>query len=239
MSVQHAGGMVSLFHMFILHRLLTWLGAQKGKTKAASMLCNMFRKLDVLPVVYLCTYKVAPDYEKIITPQVLISYKVMDSYSTFLKDKFFTQIELSNGGCLITSAQKEAYGGQTGEKQSARILPGVGSPRGSRVRNDAVLCAYPLAQNGAVLDPATAPIVGHRGGRPSPTMAPPTAVAGKLKIIFFLAFSTPKLKKHRFSSESAPLPQKGTHVAARVEKQRARWPAPRRAAAGDLARGGG
>ncbi|MBA0715534.1 hypothetical protein Golax_014424, partial [Gossypium laxum] len=98
MSVQHAGGMVSLFHMFILHRLLTWLGAQKGKTKAASMLCNMFRNLlalppeDVLPVVYLCTYKVAPDYENIITPQ-----------------------ELSNGGCLITSAQKEACGGQTGE----------------------------------------------------------------------------------------------------------------------------
>ncbi|MBA0617969.1 hypothetical protein Godav_027370 [Gossypium davidsonii] len=125
MSVQHAGGMVSLFHMFILHWLLTWLGAQKGKTKAASMFCNMFRKLDVLPVVYLCTYKVAPDYENIITPQVLISYKVMDSYSTFLKDKFslrlyycrsLTKKELSNGGCLITSAQKEACGGQTGEK---------------------------------------------------------------------------------------------------------------------------
>ncbi|XP_052877641.1 DNA ligase 6-like [Gossypium arboreum] len=105
MSVQHAGGMVSLFHMFILHRLLTWLGAQKGKTKADSLLCNMFRNLlalppeDVLPVVYLCSYKVAPDHENIITPQVLISYK-----------------ELSNGGCLITSALEEACGGQTGEK---------------------------------------------------------------------------------------------------------------------------
>ncbi|MFQ6633916.1 hypothetical protein Gotur_010708 [Gossypium turneri] len=120
MSVQHAGGMVSLFHMFILHRLLTWLGAQKGKTKAASMLCNMFRKLDVLPVVYLCTYKVAPDYENIITSQVLISYKIQEIQLPTQKTRGTHAVlmiqELSNGGCLITSAQKEACGGQTGEK---------------------------------------------------------------------------------------------------------------------------
>ncbi|KAH1081836.1 hypothetical protein J1N35_021597 [Gossypium stocksii] len=130
----HAGGMVSLFHMFILHRLLTCLLALPPE--------------DVLPVVYLCTHKVASDYENIITPRVLISYKVMDSYSTFLKDKVSLRFyycrsltkkvtdsrdtaantktrgthavlmiqELTNGGCLITSALEEACGGQTGEK---------------------------------------------------------------------------------------------------------------------------
>ncbi|KAL2499457.1 DNA LIGASE 6 [Abeliophyllum distichum] len=42
---------------------------EKGKLKATSMLCNMFRSLlalspeDVLPAVYLCTNKIAPDHE--------------------------------------------------------------------------------------------------------------------------------------------------------------------------------
>ncbi|XAR51498.1 DNA ligase (ATP) [Bertholletia excelsa] len=42
---------------------------EKGKIKAMSMLCNMFRSLlalspeDVLPAVYLCTNKIAPDHE--------------------------------------------------------------------------------------------------------------------------------------------------------------------------------
>ncbi|XP_057487838.1 DNA ligase 6 isoform X2 [Actinidia eriantha] len=42
---------------------------EKGKIKATSMLCNMFRSLlalspeDVLPAVYLCTNKIAPDHE--------------------------------------------------------------------------------------------------------------------------------------------------------------------------------
>ncbi|KAL6529949.1 hypothetical protein OROMI_028594 [Orobanche minor] len=42
---------------------------EKGKLKATSMLCNMFRSLlvlspeDVLPAVYLCTNKIAPEHE--------------------------------------------------------------------------------------------------------------------------------------------------------------------------------
>ncbi|KAL2522198.1 DNA LIGASE 6 [Forsythia ovata] len=44
---------------------------EKGKLKATSMLCNMFRSLlalspeDVLPAVYLCTNKIAPDHENL------------------------------------------------------------------------------------------------------------------------------------------------------------------------------
>ncbi|KAA3474637.1 DNA ligase, ATP-dependent [Gossypium australe] len=98
MSVQHAGGMVSLFHMFILHRLLTWLGAQKGKTKAASMLCNMFRKL--VQIISLLLHLLV----------------VKSNFTLFASLAPEDVLPVVNGGCLITSALEEACGGQTGEK---------------------------------------------------------------------------------------------------------------------------
>ncbi|XP_060193052.1 DNA ligase 6 isoform X2 [Lycium barbarum] len=62
---------------------------EKGKIKATSMLCNMFRSLlalspeDVLPAVYLCTNKIAPDHEN---------------------------MELSIGGSTVVAALEEACG---------------------------------------------------------------------------------------------------------------------------------
>ncbi|KAJ9562234.1 hypothetical protein OSB04_007394 [Centaurea solstitialis] len=52
-----------------LARTFNLVEDEKGKIKATSMLCNMFRSLlilspeDVLPAVYLCTHKIAPDHE--------------------------------------------------------------------------------------------------------------------------------------------------------------------------------
>ncbi|KAD4888374.1 hypothetical protein E3N88_20447 [Mikania micrantha] len=52
-----------------LARTFSLLEDEKGKIRATSMLCNMFRSLlilspeDVLPAVYLCTNKIAPDHE--------------------------------------------------------------------------------------------------------------------------------------------------------------------------------
>ncbi|GKU97649.1 hypothetical protein SLEP1_g10767 [Rubroshorea leprosula] len=72
-----------------LSRAFDLVEAEKGKIKATSMLCNMFRSLlalspeDVLPAVYLCTNKIAPDHEN---------------------------IELNIGGSLVTSALEEACG---------------------------------------------------------------------------------------------------------------------------------
>ncbi|XVE81309.1 hypothetical protein DITRI_Ditri15bG0053500 [Diplodiscus trichospermus] len=72
-----------------LARTFDLVGGQKGKIKATSMLCNMFRSLlalspeDVLPAVYLCTNKIAADHEN---------------------------IELNIGGSLVTSALEEACG---------------------------------------------------------------------------------------------------------------------------------
>ncbi|KAK6255780.1 hypothetical protein SCA6_017085 [Theobroma cacao] len=72
-----------------LARTFDLVGGQKGKIKAISMLCNMFRSLlalspeDVLPAVYLCTNKIAADHEN---------------------------IELNIGGSLVTSALEEACG---------------------------------------------------------------------------------------------------------------------------------
>ncbi|XP_075492248.1 DNA ligase 6 isoform X1 [Primulina tabacum] len=62
---------------------------EKGKLKATSMLCNMFRSLlalspeDVLPAVYLCTNKIAPDHEN---------------------------TELNIGGSIVVAALEEACG---------------------------------------------------------------------------------------------------------------------------------
>ncbi|XP_047317657.1 DNA ligase 6 [Impatiens glandulifera] len=62
---------------------------EKGRIKATSMLCNMFRSLlalspeDVLPALYLCTNKLAPDYEN---------------------------IELNIGGSIVVAALEEACG---------------------------------------------------------------------------------------------------------------------------------
>ncbi|CAI9758419.1 unnamed protein product [Fraxinus pennsylvanica] len=62
---------------------------EKGKLKATSMLCNMFRSLlalspeDVLPAVYLCTNKIAPDHEN---------------------------MELNIGASIVVSALEEACG---------------------------------------------------------------------------------------------------------------------------------
>ncbi|CAA7030310.1 unnamed protein product [Microthlaspi erraticum] len=74
-----------------LHLVRTFASVEgeKGKIKATSMLCNMFRSLlalspeDVLPAVYLCTNKIAADHEN---------------------------IELNIGGSLISSALEEACG---------------------------------------------------------------------------------------------------------------------------------
>ncbi|GMH27223.1 hypothetical protein Nepgr_029066 [Nepenthes gracilis] len=63
--------------------------AEKGKIKATSMLCNMFRSLldlspkDVLPAVYLCTNKIAADHDN---------------------------MELNIGGSLVAAALQEACG---------------------------------------------------------------------------------------------------------------------------------
>ncbi|XP_044468176.1 DNA ligase 6 isoform X2 [Mangifera indica] len=70
-----------------LARTFDLVEAEKGKIKAMSMLCNMFRSLlalspeDVLPAVYLCTNRIAADHEN---------------------------IELNIGGSLVTSALEEA-----------------------------------------------------------------------------------------------------------------------------------
>ncbi|KAA8530607.1 hypothetical protein F0562_005316 [Nyssa sinensis] len=62
---------------------------EKGKIKATLMLCNMFRSLlslspeDVLPAVYLCTNKIAPDHEN---------------------------LELNIGGSIVVAALEEACG---------------------------------------------------------------------------------------------------------------------------------
>ncbi|KAL9427711.1 hypothetical protein AB3S75_029819 [Citrus x aurantiifolia] len=72
-----------------LARTFDLVEAERGKIKAMSMLCNMFRSLlalspdDVLPAVYLCTNKIASNHEN---------------------------IELNIGGSLVTSAIEEACG---------------------------------------------------------------------------------------------------------------------------------
>ncbi|KAL1192368.1 DNA ligase 6 [Cardamine amara subsp. amara] len=72
-----------------LVRTFASVEGEKGKIKAMSMLCNMFRSLlalspeDVLPAVYLCTNKIAADHEN---------------------------IELNIGGSLISFALEEACG---------------------------------------------------------------------------------------------------------------------------------
>ncbi|KAL6286716.1 hypothetical protein ACE6H2_011106 [Prunus campanulata] len=72
-----------------LARTFDLLEDEKGKIKATSMLCNMFRSLlalspeDVLPSVYLCTNKIAADHEN---------------------------VELNIGGSLVTSALEDACG---------------------------------------------------------------------------------------------------------------------------------
>ncbi|TKY64827.1 DNA ligase 1 [Spatholobus suberectus] len=70
-------------------RTFNLLECEKGKIKATSLLCNMFRSLlalspaNVLPAVYLCTNKIAADHEN---------------------------KELNIGGSLVTAALEEACG---------------------------------------------------------------------------------------------------------------------------------
>ncbi|GAB4832343.1 hypothetical protein Ancab_006359 [Ancistrocladus abbreviatus] len=72
-----------------LARTFDLVEGEKGKIKATTMLCNMFRSLlalspkDVLPAVYLCTNKIAADHEN---------------------------MELNIGGSLVTAALQEACG---------------------------------------------------------------------------------------------------------------------------------
>ncbi|XP_050372696.1 DNA ligase 6 isoform X2 [Argentina anserina] len=72
-----------------LARTFDLLEDEKGKMKATSMLCNMFRSLlalspdDVLPSVYLCTNKIAADHKN---------------------------AELNIGGSLVTAALEDACG---------------------------------------------------------------------------------------------------------------------------------
>ncbi|XP_055805079.1 DNA ligase 6-like isoform X1 [Solanum dulcamara] len=72
-----------------LARTFELVKEEKGKIKATSMLCNMFRSLlalspeDVLPAVYLCTNKIASDHEN---------------------------MELNIGGSIVVAALEEACG---------------------------------------------------------------------------------------------------------------------------------
>ncbi|XP_052195716.1 DNA ligase 6 isoform X2 [Diospyros lotus] len=72
-----------------LSRTFDLVEDEKGKIKATSMLCNMFRSLlalsqdDVLPAVYLCTNNIAPDHEN---------------------------KELNIGGSIVVAALEEACG---------------------------------------------------------------------------------------------------------------------------------
>lgn len=72
-----------------LARSFSLVENEKGKIKATSMLCNMFRSLlvlspeDVLPAAYLCTNNIAPDYEN---------------------------MELNIGGSIVIAALEEACG---------------------------------------------------------------------------------------------------------------------------------
>ncbi|MQL69823.1 hypothetical protein Taro_002099 [Colocasia esculenta] len=72
-----------------LARTFDMVEKEKGRIKTTSMLCNMFRSLlalspeDVLPAVYLCTNKIAPDHEN---------------------------MELNIGGGLVTAALEQACG---------------------------------------------------------------------------------------------------------------------------------
>ncbi|KAK1433220.1 hypothetical protein QVD17_10129 [Tagetes erecta] len=72
-----------------LARTFSLLEDEKGKIRATSMLCNMFRSLlvlspeDVLPAMYLCTNKIAPDHEN---------------------------MQLNIGGSVVTAALEEACG---------------------------------------------------------------------------------------------------------------------------------
>ncbi|XP_027153946.1 DNA ligase 6 [Coffea eugenioides] len=72
-----------------LARCFNLLEEERGKIKATSMLCNMFRSLltlspeDVLPSVYLCTNKIAPDHEN---------------------------MELNIGGSIVVAALEDACG---------------------------------------------------------------------------------------------------------------------------------
>ncbi|XP_065848576.1 DNA ligase 6 isoform X2 [Euphorbia lathyris] len=88
--IQHACWRIGEHAPYIhLARTFDLVEAEKGKIKATSMLCNMFRSLlalspeDVLPAVYLCTNKIAADHQN---------------------------IELNIGGSLFTSALEEACG---------------------------------------------------------------------------------------------------------------------------------
>ncbi|XP_043702272.1 DNA ligase 6 isoform X2 [Telopea speciosissima] len=72
-----------------LARTFNLVEGERGKIKAIGILCNMFRSLlalspeDVLPAIYLCTNKIAADYEN---------------------------MELNIGGSLVTAALEEACG---------------------------------------------------------------------------------------------------------------------------------
>ncbi|KAI6691514.1 hypothetical protein NL676_028342 [Syzygium grande] len=72
-----------------LARTFDLVEREKGKIKVTSMLCNMFRSLlalspeDVLPAMYLCTNKIAPDHEN---------------------------MELNIGGSLVTAAIEDVCG---------------------------------------------------------------------------------------------------------------------------------
>ncbi|WCJ25293.1 DNA LIGASE 6 [Euphorbia peplus] len=88
--IQHACWRVGEHAPYIhLARTFDLLLAEKGKIKATSTLCNMFRSLlalspeDVLPAVYLCMNKIAADHQN---------------------------IELNIGGSLVSSALEEACG---------------------------------------------------------------------------------------------------------------------------------
>ncbi|KAM7278267.1 hypothetical protein ACFE04_005401 [Oxalis oulophora] len=104
--VEHACWPVGQAAPYIhLARTFELVEAEKGKIKATSMLCNMFRSLlvlspeDVLPAVYLCTHKIAADHEN-------MDYVFLWRITNSLK----MAQELNIGGSLVTSALEEACG---------------------------------------------------------------------------------------------------------------------------------
>nr|GME05264.1 DNA ligase 6 isoform X1 [Ipomoea batatas] len=102
-----AGGVDSMRLTYILHGLLNWFEEEKGKVKATSMLCNMFRSLlalspeDVLPAMYLCTNKIAPDHENIVSLIPCFGYL----------------LELNIGGSIVIAALEEACGAKKAKIQ--------------------------------------------------------------------------------------------------------------------------
>ncbi|KAJ8761208.1 hypothetical protein K2173_001264 [Erythroxylum novogranatense] len=90
-----------------LARTFDLVEGEKGRIKATSMLCNMFRSLlalspeDVMPAVYLCTNKIAADHKNVELEIALVMQEINIA---------LVMQELNIGGGLVTSALEDACG---------------------------------------------------------------------------------------------------------------------------------